>query len=809
MKGPRPSDGESSEWQPDLNRVLGFLGYPIDQSTEARETVAPAPEIPRFTIEEKIGEGGMAVVYRARDRELDRIVALKVLHGTADQGEAHHQRFLREARIAARIDHPHTVRLLDAGQHGPWYYLVMELVEGGSFARWIASRTHSIREAIQMLERACQGVAAAHAVGVVHRDLKPQNILVSRAGEPKVADFGLARLDGVAPGAARTVSGYPIGTPLYMAPEQVLGLRDEITPQTDVYAIGAILYESVCGRPPFLADSPAELFGEILRGPLVDPRSIDRRIPRDLQTIILKALERGPSNRYRSILDLAEDLRCFLDGEPVSARPPGLGRRARRWIRRHRIRAAILGVSGLVCCGVLLGLLMQARSDRIAEAARLEEIRREARTSQKELDAAVEEIEEIESGGDEPGPTEKRRIRELAEEAAREQARVVAAYEELLARSPLAEDARRYLFDHYLDSCTRFEREHRTLDAELARLRLEELDPDGTLRAAALGTPRVRIESDPPGAVVIVRRFSTPSLDPWVLDEGRDEGRTPLEIQLSKGSYRVDLLKEGYILAMLPLQVDAKGNDHLADPIHVQLFRESPALRDYVHVCRGWTLVGSLGEWRRIRRVRVRSEFLVSRFEIAWRDYFPYLEECGRTPAWDEEKRPSPFRFEPGGKVGLRGALSEKLPAIFVSLEDARGWCQWFTSNHLDGLGLECRLPTFVEWRLCAGHDGRAHPWGDEFDPDWVTGIQTARSGEKPRPSQVDAETLDRSPIGLLHMAGNVSEWCQTDSSRSGYCGGSWRDDHRSSFRLDRAVRLPQRDYRTESLGFRPVIVRK
>ncbi|HYE98292.1 MAG TPA: protein kinase [Planctomycetota bacterium] len=290
----------------------------------------------RYEVSARLGEGATALVYRAWDRELKRPVALKVLKDSASFSEIARQRFRREAQAAAALSDPRVVRVHDAGEAEGRLYLVMELVDGRTLQS-VLTEPGDRRRALGILREAARGVAAAHARGIVHRDLKPANILVNDAGQPKVADFGLAHLADSSVLLTRT--GAAIGTPLYMAPEQVEGRLKDISPRTDVYALGAILYEILTGRPPHGGETLAEIFGKILR----DEPSPPRDAPRDFRTVALKALEREPARRYPDAAAFAEDLGRCLDGEPIQARPPSTLRKLAR--RRGPLAAAGLVVA--------------------------------------------------------------------------------------------------------------------------------------------------------------------------------------------------------------------------------------------------------------------------------------------------------------------------------------------------------------------------------------------------------------------------------------------------------------------------------
>jgi len=306
-----------------------------------REIRAEAASPPRYEKLAKIGEGATAVVYRAWDRELKRAVALKILRPLPEVWEVAMRRLQREAEAMASLAHPNIVTLYDAVITPGTIELVMELVEGAPLSRILGERKVEMRTLVRLLEKAARGVASAHAKGIVHRDLKPANILVDSRGEPRVGDFGLAHFGGSR--TAMTETGAILGTPLYMAPEQIAGGSDSVTPRTDVYGLGAILYEIATGRPPHAADTMEALLHRILHDLPIPPRKLNPSATRDLETVILKSLEKDPTRRYADAGDLADDLDRTLRGEPVRARRAGPAALAWRWAKRHRaVTAATL-----------------------------------------------------------------------------------------------------------------------------------------------------------------------------------------------------------------------------------------------------------------------------------------------------------------------------------------------------------------------------------------------------------------------------------------------------------------------------------
>jgi len=297
------------------------------------------PAIPGYAVEGVLGRGGMGVVYRARHLKLGRDVALKMLLAGAYAGPRDLARFLEEARAAANLCHPNIVQVFDVGELEGRPYFTMELLAGGTLAELLDGRPQPAAWAAERLALLARAVEFAHKSGVVHRDLKPSNVLLARDGTPKIADFGLARRVGEGTTAA---TGGALGTPSYMAPEQVRGLAQARGPAVDVYALGAILYEMLTGRPPFRSDSALATQVQVLTADPVPPARLVARVPRDLETICLTCLHKDPARRYATASALADDLARFRRGEPITARPVGALERATRWVRRNPSRAALV-----------------------------------------------------------------------------------------------------------------------------------------------------------------------------------------------------------------------------------------------------------------------------------------------------------------------------------------------------------------------------------------------------------------------------------------------------------------------------------
>lgn len=364
----------------DLLVTRGWL-RPADVQALLAQARGTAPSLTRYELLCKIGEGATAVVYRGWDRQLGRPVAIKILRDSFALNETARRRFQREGRTSAALTHPHIISVYDTGEAEGRPFLVMELVDGRSLATLLAEGQSQRTELLRLVEQAALGVAEAHAKGVIHRDLKPGNILVTSSGETKVGDFGLAHL--VDSGTELTRTGVSLGTPLYMSPEQVRG-SGETTPSTDVYALGAILYEVLTGHPPHSGATTPELYRKILEDEPIPPRKIDPTIPVDLETVTLRALDKVPSRRYPGGGVLAEDLRRHRVGDPILARPAGIFERGQRNVRKH---PAAFALGGVVIAATALTLTVWA--------AGIERARRENARFLSEREEAVRTLREV------------------------------------------------------------------------------------------------------------------------------------------------------------------------------------------------------------------------------------------------------------------------------------------------------------------------------------------------------------------------------------------------------------------------------
>jgi WD40 repeat protein/tRNA A-37 threonylcarbamoyl transferase component Bud32 len=344
-----------------------------------------------YELLEEIARGGMGVVYKARQTKLDRIVAVKMILAGELANRADVERFYTEARAAANLHHPNIVPIHEVGQHQGQHYFSMDYVAGESLASRIARGPLPAREAATLLVKVARAVAFAHVDGVIHRDLKPANILLDAQGEPHITDFGLAKRVESAPGAAGTKgvrppeergltpfcpatlteTGQVLGTASYMPPEQAGGRSKDIGPRSDVYSLGAVLYCALTARPPFQAASTLDTLLQVLDREPVSPRTLNASVPRDLETICLKCLEKDSRRRYGTAQELADECQRYLDGKPILARPVGRLERTWRWCRRNPALAAMTAMAVQACItGMVISILfaLQAREQAAVSA---------------------------------------------------------------------------------------------------------------------------------------------------------------------------------------------------------------------------------------------------------------------------------------------------------------------------------------------------------------------------------------------------------------------------------------------------------
>ena len=311
-----------------------------------------------YELLEKFGMGGMGIVYKARQRQHDRVVALKMIRRDQIGGEHEIQRFRSEAEAVARLDHPHIIPLYEVGEHRGRHFFSMLLIESGSLMTHQPRLSKDQRKSAQILATVARAVHYAHQHGILHRDLKPANILLDAEDQPYVSDFGLAK--NMDDQFSMTQTGAVLGTPSYMAPEQAAGKHGKGSPAADVYSLGAILYELLTGQPPFAAETPLATLKQLQEQEPRPPCSINRKVHRDLETICLKCLEKDPERRYSTAEALARDLESFLREEPIDARPISQVTGLVKWARRRPVLAGTIAMAAMLLVAVTIASLSTA-----------------------------------------------------------------------------------------------------------------------------------------------------------------------------------------------------------------------------------------------------------------------------------------------------------------------------------------------------------------------------------------------------------------------------------------------------------------
>jgi tetratricopeptide (TPR) repeat protein len=395
-----PDFADDLRMQLDVRQVLrGKAAIPttiINAVPTVRAATLPA-QVDNYELLSELGRGGMGVVYLARHADLKRLVALKMIQSPAHSCPEQVTRFRGEAEVLASIQHPNIIQIYEIGEWDGRPFLALEYLAGGGLDRRLNGSPHPPRQAAQLLRTLVRAVGAAHEAGVIHRDLKPANVMFTADDTPKITDFGLAkRLDSA---TGQTITGDILGTPHYMAPEQAYGRREAVGPSTDIYALGAILYELLTGRPPFTGASVWDTLEQMVALDPVPPSRLHSKVPRDLEIICLKCLEKEPGRRYASAADLAEDLRRFLAGEPIGARPSPTWERAWKWTRRHPALATLCG-TGLLSAVVVLGGLIVALKAAAADARLEAHEAKDHESATLALADIKDELHQVETAGE-------------------------------------------------------------------------------------------------------------------------------------------------------------------------------------------------------------------------------------------------------------------------------------------------------------------------------------------------------------------------------------------------------------------------
>lgn len=761
------------------NQVLRLLEVPEPSSTFLEPPLLDAPAAGRdlgdFTLLEEIGRGGMGVVYRALQRSLGRIVAVKVLPSGFALSARQIDRFQREARSAARLSHPNLVAVITVGEERGIRYFAMEYVDGDNLAEELrrlrteeapgGERRHLpssrasdyFRAVAEGIRQVAEGLAHAHEHGIVHRDIKPSNLLLDTEGRVRVVDFGLVRDEEQ---GTMSTSADLVGTPHYMSPEQARAARDRIDHRTDIYSLGVVMYELLTLRRPFEGKTSQEVLKNLLEREPPPIRHLNPRVPRDLETICTKAMARAAEDRYPTAGAFAADLTRFLSHEAILARPPSFLERLVRLA--HRRRSAFV-LAGAVLLAALLGAGVTSEVQRrAARRSRLQSI--------EELlgGAAVREL----------SPTRQSELRELLRDA--RSSELQAADRE----DPLAELERE--FQRLRAELTEkgvadlaFARDSRQAEGAREDRRLSGLltlawaarlfpeDPELMRLASvesALPTLSVRALTEP--ATEVTATVYLREVDPLTgsISEGKRLGTTPLPPSpLLPGHYRVVVVFESG--GFRELTIRAGPANMTIEVVARRRPDEERSSADMVRFEGGsFTFSSYPGEPCFQGRTLELPGFLLDRREVSNAEYARFLAATGR-PApeyWALEADREAFLAEAGN-----------LPVVGVGVEDAVAFAEWSGK----------RLPTLAEWhRAACGLEGRPVPWistGPEDargnigidDPTLRNTLALEWEAYRRFAAPVDSHPEAASPEGILHLFGNVDELTESVAVTRGSSG--------------------------------------
>jgi serine/threonine-protein kinase len=809
--GPTLDDfaGDDGAFDPRLVDLAGS-GLSLSDVAEGQDE---GPGIGRFRILGELGVGGMAKVYQARDAELRRRVALKVLAPDRPVTRQRISRFVAEAQITAQLQHPNIVPVHDIGITADGYlYFVMKRVEGRSLQQVIHALRGGDQRTAQHWSRhrllaafvqVCQAVAYAHSRGILHRDLKPENIMLGAFGEVMVMDWGVARVMGdrrelratfpegaeVLPTA--TADGSLIGTPGYISPEQARGDLHLLDGRSDQWSLGAILYELLTFEPAYTGvDIPELLLRSVNDEPMEPRRRAPKlQIPPSIAEVCMRAMRHQPSERFTSVLDLAEAVAGFLEGRRRSEEAADrLTEAQQQWrllevLNRERAH-------------------MQEREQRLASST--------PAWASLEDKAALLQV--------------RQRLRALEPERVAAFSRVFAACERALSHDPDDADARSLLASAYWSRLEEAEENRDLSRAVYYETRVREYD-DGSFAVLLEGTGALTLLTDPQVAQVVCQRVE-PRRMQWAMEAPKGLGSTPvLGRAMAPGSYVLSLRAPGCATTVYPVRI-ARGRHWHSGANRLRLLSLNQLEEDFRYVPGGPFQAG--GD-RDAAGSHPRSEpevpgFFIGRTSVTVGAYLEFINDLHRRDpetAWRRSPRHiDSLEAEDGegrywsrpeaGEVyrlpaaPLRGAdWDPQWPVFGVSWHDAMAYVAWFSMRR----GRTYDLPGDLEWEKAArGVDGRAYPWGGRFDP-VLCKMRDSREGT-PVPEPVGRFDTDRSVYGVRDLAGCVANWCRDDhfdgdSGRRVVRGGSWllpAQNCRSAYRQGFAP-----GYVDPALGFRLV----
>ncbi len=694
----------------------------------------------RFEVQGEIAQGAMGRILAAWDLHLGRPVAIKVLKRSTLR-DLDRVRFLEEAQVTGQLQHPNIVPVYELGRLHDQVAFVMRRVEGRSLKQVIGllrrGRPEAVRQfgrvrLLSVFHQVCLAVAFSHTRGVVHRDLKPSNVMIGDFGEVLLLDWGLCKIVGDGTRSTRstsdrwrTVHGQIIGTPAYMAPEQAMGLIDQVDARTDVYGLGAILYHLVTLRPPFIGRTNREIVQRVLRDEVVPlrTRAPDQDVPARLEAICMRCLARRPEDRYPDARALADAIAEYLEA-------PGADRggEVRRFVQQ--------GVAAI------------ARQQSLLEDAAVVRDTIQTATLQPATDpeAVRRAVWEAES-----------RLRAVEIETADAYGRAVSALSRAIALAPEEVEARRLLGELYAARHERAQARGDEPSAAYYRRLIAEID-DGTFARLVAGNGSLHVDVHPRGATIWLSRLVERQRR-LVEAPPHELGPAPLQLdQLAAGVYRLEAQSRDHELLSVTFLVPPGGSVRL----RMRMAGAGSVPDGFVYVPGGPFRYGVARGAFAVPSEQALPDFLIARTPVTAGEYLRFLralsrrdpgEALRRTPRAADGVTPA-WPHEPG--VRLPEGWPDDLPVIGVTAGDATAYCQWFGRES----GVPARLPTEEEWEKAArGTEGRTFPWGHRWESRYAA---CAESWPSTRPPPIGHVPEDVSPFGVRDLAGGVREWTST-----------------------------------------------
>ncbi len=769
----------------------------LDSTPEHQRLVlAPVLEDERYEQVAWIASGAMGEVLRVRDRQLNCFLAMKVMRKELLRSRGLVARFIEEAQVTAQLDHAGICPIHEIGRlaDGRWYYTMKEvkahplneailaLHKKSTQGQWLPTEEGwNFRRLIEVFRKVCEAVGYAHSRSVLHRDIKPENVVCGPHGEVLVVDWGLAKVLGRAErmdpeeglietnrsanSAMATRMGMVAGTPSYMSPEQARGEIDRINTHSDVYSLGAVLYEIISGHPPFEGDDGQTILNKVLAGPPRNPpgpRPLDVQntqffllqqealggpsgyrpppVPEDLLEICNRAMSRDLADRYPDAGALGEHIGAWLDGS---------SKRTQALVLVHRAEALVPQIHAL---------RRDAGRLRAEATSLLDQVGPHSPTDRKHEPWEMED-----------------NAASLEHQASLKEAKIVSSLQAALAHAPDLKAAHDALADRYRKQHEAAEASRDDTTALLAEQLLRVHD-DGSHASYLSGEGTLTLHTDPTGAEAVLYEYREENrrLVPFKL---RNLGKTPLQsIPLQSGSYLLEISHPRCVPVRMPIHM-ARSEEwsNRATPNAAPVTLALPFLeelgQDDLYVPGGMFWSG--GDSRALESLPRRQiwvdGFVMRRFPVTNREYLLYLNGLvnyrrDEEAAWhcprEEGGEHSFYGKEPSGRYSLRqdktgNTLRPDWPVLKVSWEDAMAYALWES----DRSAHQWRLPSELEWEKAArGADGRFHPWGDQFEPTW-TCTRDSHAGQ-PQLAVVHSFPVDESPFGVRHMGGNASDWC-------------------------------------------------